>query len=186
MHILPEARNTELVVSQLGKELLIYDLKANRAYTLNQTAMIVFNACDGKQTFDDLKRKHKFTDDLIYLTLDALKEKGLLAEGYISPFAGMNRREVIRKVGLASMIALPLVSGIVAPSAVDAASDACVPLNTCQSSQLYFCPPGCAGVHTFTFYSTTNGTCGGTTILGSADCVLNQGNRTANDFKRTS
>ena len=90
--------------------------------------MIVFNHCDGQTSFDDLKKKYKFTDDLIYLTLDQLKDDGLIGE-YRSKFQGASRREVIRKVGLASLIALPLFSSAIAPTAAHAQSEsaaACV------------------------------------------------------------
>ena len=120
---LPKARRSDIVVQELGRELLIYDLKTHHAYQLNETSMIVFNACDGVQTFADLKRQHKFTDDLIYFTLNELKDKKLLVEDYSNPLAGMSRREVVRRVGLASMIALPMIASITAPRAIHAASN---------------------------------------------------------------
>ena len=119
---LPKARNTDIVVQEFGRELLVYDLKTNHAHQLNETSLIVFNACGGGQTLDDLKRRHKFTDDLIYFTLAELKRNNLLAEDYQAPFAGMSRREVIRKVGLATVIALPMIASIAAPKAIHAAS----------------------------------------------------------------
>ena len=119
---LPQARSSKLVVQDLGKELLVYDLLTNQACTLNETSMIVFNACDGVTRFADLKRAFKFTDDLIYLTLDELNKHGLLENYEINHFPGLSRREVIRKVGLASMIALPVIASLVAPTAAMAAS----------------------------------------------------------------
>ena len=62
MDLLPQARNTDLGVQEVGKELLVYDLKTHQAYQLNETSMIVFNACDGKTLFDELKAKHQLTD----------------------------------------------------------------------------------------------------------------------------
>ena len=125
---LPKARTREIVENDLDKELLIYDLRIDKAYALNETSKIVFKACDGKQTFADLKHKYEFSDELIYLALDELKKHHLLAgqNPYVSPFAGLNRREVIRKAGLASVIALPVISALVAPTAAHSAS---------------FCPP---------------------------------------------
>lgn len=124
---LPKARNTNIVVQSLGKEQLIYDLGTNQAYNLNETSTIVFNACDGETSFDDLKRRHKFTADLIYLTLDELQKRNLLASdsNYNSPLTGMSRREAIRHVGLSTMVALPIIAGLVAPHAAHAASTTC-------------------------------------------------------------
>ena len=47
-------------------------------------------------------------------------------QSFVSPFAGMSRREAIRKVGLASMIALPVISSLVASTAAMAQSSSCV------------------------------------------------------------
>lgn len=140
MTILPKSRQSDIVVQSLSKELLVYDLLKHEAYQLNEPAMIVFNACGDAQSFEDLKRKHKFTDDLIYLTLDSLKEKNLLEADYISPLPRTSRREMIRRVGLASMIALPVISALVAPTAAQAASScaangtACTFSNNTQSN----------------------------------------------------
>lgn len=129
---LPQAKHENIVVQHLKDETLIYDLTTNQAFCLNQTSAKVFNACNGKTTFAELKDKYKFTDDLIYLALDELKDKNLLAENYRSNhFAGMTRRETIKKVGLATMIALPLVASMTAPKAAAAASNA--PVNQCRT-----------------------------------------------------
>ena len=122
MNKLPIAQTKNIVVQTLGKELLIYDLKTHQAYQLNETSMIVFEACSEGKTFEDLKRKHRFTDDLIYLTLDMLAKENLLSGEYQSQLAGVSRREAIRKVGLATMTALPVIAALAAPKAADAVS----------------------------------------------------------------
>ena len=125
MNTLPLARNSELVVQELKGELLIYDLSRNEALCLNETSKIVYQACDGKQTFDELKKKHKLTDEVIYLALDKLQANGLLATQNIDYFKGLTRREVIRKAGLAALIALPVIAALAAPTAAHAASLVC-------------------------------------------------------------
>lgn len=123
MKKLPKAKDQNILVQDLNDEVLIYDLIANKAFCLNQTSAIVFSACDGQTTFAELKRKHQFTDDLIFLALDELKRESLLEdEAYQSPFTGMTRREVAKKVGLATMIALPVISSLLAPTAAAAQS----------------------------------------------------------------
>ena len=119
--ILPLAKSSDIVVQELGNELLVYDLVTNKAYRLNETSMIIFNACDGKTSFDELNTRYKFTADLVYLTLDQLKDEGLV-NNYQSKFNGVSRREVIRKVGLTTMLALPVISGLVAPTSAAASS----------------------------------------------------------------
>ena len=136
---LPKSRQSEVVVQTLGKEMLIYDLKAHRAFQLNETSMIVFQACAEGQTFEDLKRRHKFTEDLIDLTLDTLARENLLVEAYQSKLAGLSRREAIRRVGLATMIALPLIAPLIAPKAADAASA----VNQCRTNSCVDRNPDC-------------------------------------------
>jgi hypothetical protein len=124
MKTLPKARTENLVEQNLGKETLIYDLTTHKAFNLNETLSVIYKACDGKTTIDDFKKGNSFTDDLVYLALDELKRENLLAEDYQSPNANVNRRDVIKKVGLATMFSLPLIVGLVAPQAVNAASGA--------------------------------------------------------------
>jgi len=128
MKALPFARNKGVVVQDLDEEILVYDLLTNKAYCLNQTASRVYRACEAKSSFAGLKRKHNFTDDVVFLALDELKRANLVDEDgrYLSPFAGLSRREAIRRVGVASMIALPVISSLVAPSPAHAQSLICV------------------------------------------------------------
>lgn len=120
---LPRARTEDLLEQNLKNETLIYDLTIDKAFNLNETLSVVYRACGENLTFDELKHRSKFTNDFIYLALDELKRENLLAEDYISPFAATNRREVIKKVGLATMFALPLITGLAAPRAISAASN---------------------------------------------------------------
>lgn len=157
MKTLPQARRHNILVQDAGKELLLYDLKTNKAYCLNKTSKIVFEACDGNTDFGEFKRKNNFTDDLIYFALDEFKRENLLDEidNFISPLNGMTRREMIRKVGLATMVALPILTSITAPLAAHAASGlsngACTTLcdpnsiaGTCLCLGALSCPPGTA------------------------------------------
>lgn len=123
---LPQARNTNITVQELENETLIYDLTIDKAYCLNETLAIVFNACGRGETFARLKSEYKFTDDLINLALEKLKTNNLLAdERHVAvDFGGLSRRQAIRRAGLASLIALPVISSLVAPRAASAASGA--------------------------------------------------------------
>ena len=70
---LPKARTENLLEQNLKNETLIYDLRIDKAFNLNETSTIVYLACGQKLTFDELKRKHKFSDEFIYLALDELR-----------------------------------------------------------------------------------------------------------------
>lgn len=115
MKNLPQARTENLVEQNLGKEVLIYDLLKHKAFNLNETLAVVYKACDGQTCFAELKHHYKFTDEFIYLALDELKRSELLADDDArqSLFNGTSRREVIKKVGLATLLTLPLIAGLV-------------------------------------------------------------------------
>lgn len=147
---LPISRTENIVIQEANNELLIYDLLTNQAYCLNETSALVFNGCNGKTTFEELKRQTKLTDNIIFLALDELKNHNLLIGQYHSPFVGMNRREVVKKVGLATMVALPVVMSIVAPSAANAASGTCA----CPTTQP--APGNCQSRGDFTVGCITN------------------------------
>jgi hypothetical protein len=137
MKIKPFSRKQNIVVQELENELLVYDLQTNKAYCLNETSAIVYGFCDGTKSIAELsdlmsrKLKTLVSEDFVRLALNELNDNGLLVnadefEGY---FTRLSRREIVRKVGLASMIALPLISSVVAPNAAMAASQAlnCTP-----------------------------------------------------------
>ena len=126
----PIARNKNIVVQDLETEVLIYDLNLNKAYCLNQISGLVWQFCDGRNSVSDINRliscelKMKVPEELIWLALDLLKKDDLLERNpeFEINYGGLTRREIVKKVGLATMIALPLISSILAPPAVQAQS----------------------------------------------------------------
>lgn len=141
----------------LENEVLIYDLETHRAYCLNETSSIVYRACNGITTFDQLKDKANLTDEVILLALDQLKEGSLLAEGdkLEIKFNGLSRREAIKKAALASAVALPIVASLVAPTPAMAAS--------CTAT-------GCGCTLTQAEYDSGARDCPSATCLGGCIC----------------
>ena len=137
----PLQQSAELVVQNLEDELLIYNLQTNQAICLNQTAALVWQNCDGKSGVSEIKQKLEkelgasVSKELVLFAISELNEKGLLENGEQMPnkFEGLSRREIVRKVGFASLVALPIVSLVVAPKAADAQS----PFMSCIESGRY-------------------------------------------------
>ena len=162
MNYLPKSRTENIVIQETITELLIYDLISNKAMCLNETSKIVWQACDGKTTFDEFRRKtnSEFSDELIWLALEQFKHDDLLDKSVaIEPtFNSLTRRQVVRKVGFATMFALPMIVSIVAPSAAMAQSGSTLlanrffpctansqcQSNSCQPLAMYCCNPGVA------------------------------------------
>lgn len=136
----PIARKNDLVVQEMPGEVLVYDLKTNKAHCLNETSAHVWKSCDGKTSIGDIVRSFeanvgsKVTEDFVWLAIDQLNENGLLEAGVAPRFAGESRRSVIKKIGLASVVALPVIASLVAPkSAMASVSCACTTPGNCLS-----------------------------------------------------
>lgn len=120
---LPVARSRNLIVRELSDETLIYDLETDEAHYLNQTAALVWKNCDGTrdihQLLELIEKASSFvvTEDVVWLALKHLKKFRLLETDpeTLSPATGINRRELVRRFGVA--MSLPLIISIVAPAA---------------------------------------------------------------------
>lgn len=168
---LPPARMNDLVVQELATEVLVYDSKNDKAFCLNDTLKIVFQACDGKTSFAELRAKHGLTDDLIFLALDELRGANLLDEGHVynSPWAGLSRRDVLAKIGVASMFALPAILSTTVPTPAQAASllpllascsdNAQCESNFCTQGPPRCCVPGTQGIRSATVCCTAGVNC---------------------------
>ncbi|MGH9947140.1 MAG: PqqD family protein [Pyrinomonadaceae bacterium] len=137
----PSARKTGLVVQEVPDEVLVFDLDTNKAHCLNETAAMVWKSCDGKTSIPEIAKivadqtGKGVSDDLIWLAIDQLSENSLLEAATVSNFGGQSRREVIKKIGLASMIAIPVVASLIAPqNALAVNSCACVAPGSCTNT----------------------------------------------------
>ncbi|MDX6613932.1 MAG: hypothetical protein QOD75_3118 [Blastocatellia bacterium] len=141
MKTLPTARQERLVVQELPEETLIYDLDRDKAHCLNQTAAFVWKQCDGRTTPAELRQRLEgafgpgMDEAMVWLALDQLEKFDLLQERIQRP-AGMqrpSRRAVMRSMGFAALVAVPLITSIVAPS-VHAVSSCAQPGDSCQGN----------------------------------------------------
>lgn len=149
----PLARTRGLVVNELPEEIVVYDRESHKAHCLNRTAALVWKRCDGRTTpariatlvAQDLKSP--VGEDLVWYALEQLAKDRLLTEQVVPRVAGdaadaavpaarLSRRELVRRLGLAAVVALPLITTIVAPTPVEAAASNCV-----QCGTVLCCPP---------------------------------------------
>ena len=152
----PVARKQGLVIQELPDEVLVYDLDRDRAHCLNSTAAFVWQRCDGKHTTAQIARTlgRQFDcavdEKIIWLALDQLGKNHLLDRQPAPPptLMGMNRRAMVRALGLAAAVAVPVVASIVAPTPAQAATglpdgSSCVSNSDCASTccQASLCRP---------------------------------------------
>jgi hypothetical protein len=139
MRTLPTARQKRLVIQELPEETLIYDLDRDKAHCLNQTAAFIWKQCDGRTTIAMAHQRLQETfgpgidETMIWLALDQLERFDLLQGRVTRPagISGPSRRSVMRSMGIAAVIAVPLITSIVAPS-VQAASSCAQNGESCQ------------------------------------------------------
>lgn len=143
----PIARKNGLVVQEVPDEVLVYDLDTNKAHCLNQSAALIWRSCDGNNSVTQIARLvesqsgGKVTEDFVWLAIDQLSENNLLEQQMTANFNGQSRREVIKKIGLASMVAVPVIASLVAPqSALAAQSCNCNNPGQCSTPPNLGCP----------------------------------------------
>ena len=127
---IPLARKEGLIIKEMPDELLVYDLEDDRAHCLNQTAAFVWQRCNGRTSPREIARllgqdmNAKIDERIVWLALDQLADNNLLARQVTPPasFSGLNRRQMVRAMGLAAVVAVPVVTSIVAPRAAQAAT----------------------------------------------------------------
>lgn len=148
----PIARKDGLVVQEMPEEVLVYDLNTNKAHCLNQTAAFVWKSCDGVNSITDITKLfedqsgNSVKEELVWLAIDQLSDKDLLENEVRSDLYGQSRREVIKKIGLAAVIALPLVASLTAPTSV-MASASCTCGTVADCGTMAGCPTmSCSGL----------------------------------------
>ncbi|HMJ09196.1 MAG TPA: PqqD family protein [Pyrinomonadaceae bacterium] len=149
----PIARKNGLVIQEVPDEVLVYDLDTNKAHCLNKTAAMVWRSCDGTHSVSEIARMveteagNKISDDLVWLAMDQLSENNLLEQELKSSFAGQSRREVLKKIGLASVIAIPVIASLVAPkNALAVLSCGCVNPGDCSTQPTCSSTVNCNGL----------------------------------------
>ena len=112
----PKAQSSELLIQELCDEILIYDVKTGKAFCLNESSSVIWNECDGKNSVEQIaekasnKLKTKISQDFVRLAIEDLKSEGLLEDCLNYSFLEkIDRRDMIKKVGLTTAAALPLL-----------------------------------------------------------------------------
>ena len=139
--LMPEARKEGLIVRELSGEVLVYDRDRSKAHCLNSTAALVWQYCDGKTPVSQIARTIEgamnvpVDEEIVWLGVEQLKKSNLLLKSTTLPshVSGLSRRDVMKRIGLAAAVALPVVTSIIAPSAAQAAN--CLPSGqTCTAA----------------------------------------------------
>jgi hypothetical protein len=153
---LAEARTEGLLSRRLpGGELIVYDTERRRAHSLNRTAALIWEQCDGRTEVTELAARLPQSglpadEELVWMALDRLEKAHLLRERLSIAPLPISRRAIIRKLGWVGGLAVlvPAVESLVVPAKVAAASgqqqpppqQSCAQQNEDCGSQLPCCP----------------------------------------------
>ncbi len=143
---LPKARTVSIIIRELAGETLAYDLDRHRAYCLNGLAGRIWRRCDGQTTLAQAQRAiaaeigQPVGEEVMLYGLRKLRQARLLEQSdgnvlLLSALADrfsegvpeksgatMSRRDLVRKLGLGAALLIPVVTMVIAPTAVSAAS----------------------------------------------------------------
>ena len=152
----PLARTEDLIVEELGDELLVYDTKTDQGHCLNPAAARVWQRCDGRTPADGLSAQLALDADTVEQALAELEACELL-EAPLEPTldvvhnGGSTRREVASKavkVGV-GVAAGAMVLSQAAPAAAQTTTQValCAGIVTnncgvCGSNDCCCCTPG--------------------------------------------
>jgi hypothetical protein len=138
--MIPLARTKNLLISQVGEEVIVYDQERDTAHCLNAMAARVWHYCDGQNTVEDIAKlleedlEVSADEDvdwrgLVWLTLEELQRFYLIQEYLSQPISPVvqsagesrvSRRKMIKTATLVGGFAIgsmfPLVKSIVAPA----------------------------------------------------------------------
>jgi hypothetical protein len=128
---LPAAREARLLVRELAEEVLVYDEEGHRAHCLNRTAALVWKSCDGRTSVARIAERvgaqmsAHVSEEVVWLALEQLAEFELLSTGAPRAAAAaslISRRKMLRRLGVAAAVSLPLITSVVSPTAAEAQS----------------------------------------------------------------
>lgn len=149
----PKARKEGILIQELSDEVLVYDLESHKAHCLNKAAAAIWEHCDGTKSVQDIALamgsdlNAQADEAVVWHALDQLGKASLLEQRIPQPDGKprLSRRELMRKAGIAAMIAIPVVTSILAPKALAAATSCgspCTPLSAdCVAiPNCTFCP----------------------------------------------
>jgi hypothetical protein len=118
----PLARSADLIIEEVGDEVLVYDSNSDTAHCLTPDAARVWRACDGGTPIETLTAQVGLSAERVDDALNELQRCQLLEQAPTVAGDGHTRRELslrVAKVGAAAA-AVPLIISVSAPTPAQA------------------------------------------------------------------
>ena len=116
----PQKREADVRIEEFLGELLVYDLRAHRAHSLNATAAAIWRACDGTATVEEIAARATaatrtpLDESLVLHALNDLAGASLLDTPIDVEVPDASRRRALTQLAWAA--AIPLVLSIAMPT----------------------------------------------------------------------
>jgi Coenzyme PQQ synthesis protein D (PqqD) len=155
-------KQRKLIARKIGDELLLFDEETNTAHCLNGIAGDLWMACEREGSAVEVTevlcpRWPDIEEEVVAASLSKLAAASLLEETTAQENISQGRRQLIRKLGFAAAVALPIVvTSVLIPPAAAAASPCGGLGSLCGAGH----PPCCVGTHC-------------ASVLTTLVCVLN-------------
>lgn len=127
----PRARQSDLVVQNVGSELLVYDSRCARAILLSELCLQVWKLCDGLTEVPDIcsRLPDEVDESSVWVVIGQLEDHGLLeAEAPVEAVVDdVSRREALKQLMAGAALAVPSILSVAVP--LPAAAASCIALN---------------------------------------------------------
>ena len=148
----PKSRTRDLLFREVDRELLIHDPEAGHTFCLDRPAASILKHCDGGTSVEALLRVVREGRRVVSRRValggtQELKQRRLLEPGSLAstPFDGLSRRAMLRRLGIAAATA-PLIVAVAAnPVSAQSGAPSCQPADNAGRDSA----PGCACTGTF-------------------------------------
>ncbi|HLJ67375.1 MAG TPA: PqqD family protein [Chloroflexota bacterium] len=111
----PKARRANLLVQEVGSDLVIYDQVSHQAHCLNETAAAVWLHCDGTKSTEELATLTGGSEEAVWMALERLGNANLLES------TGKGAGKMLA-LAVGAGVLLPVVESILAPTPAAAGS----------------------------------------------------------------
>jgi hypothetical protein len=137
----PCSLKRHISIQQIGAETLVYDERRHRAYCLNGSSSVIWRLADGAHTVAEIREaasvelKTRVSEEFVAYALEELRRDGLMEPSAVEEARpAISRRAVLQRLGVGSVLLLPAIASIVAPTAAQAYSG-CVDCTSAPSNR---------------------------------------------------
>lgn len=121
------AARKDLVVRELPDEIIVYDRTTYEAHCLNDTAATVWRLCDGTHSMKEIAHTLRqntaglIDEDVVWAAVQQFEKSGLL-QNKVPARSTVSRRDLLKRIGIGAVMALPVVTSLAVPPRAAAAS----------------------------------------------------------------